>query len=145
MTFFRVIRGALALGVTFAAGAALGAEITVYKSASCGCCNAWIAHLERNGFEVKARNVVDVTPYKVRLGVTPELGSCHTAQIGGYTIEGHVPAADIKRLLKERPKVAGLAVPGMPEGSPGMEGPRPQRYEVLSFDARGETRVFARH
>jgi hypothetical protein len=145
MTFLRVIQGALALGATLAAGAALGAELTVYKSASCGCCNAWITHLERDGFKVKAHNVVDVTPHKVRLGVTPELGSCHTAQIEGYTIEGHVPAADIKRLLKERPKVAGLAVPGMPEGSPGMEGPRPQRYEVLSFDARGETRVFARH
>ncbi len=127
--------------------AGVGAEeVVVYKSPSCGCCKLWVDHLRANGFSVKARDVADIMPYKAANGVPPALGSCHTATVGGYTIEGHAPAGDIKRLLAERPKVAGLAVPGMPIGSPGMEqGAHKQRYEVLSFDRSGNTAVYARH
>lgn len=121
-------------------------EITVYKSPTCGCCNKWIDHLKQNGFEVKAHNVKDVVPYKIQSGVTPELASCHTAFVDGYTIEGHVPASDIKRLLRERPDVGGLAVPGMPIGSPGMEqGNHKDKYNVISFDKKGNKKVFASH
>jgi len=121
-------------------------EITVYKSPTCGCCTKWIDHLEQNGFKVKALNVKDVVPYKIQSGVTPELASCHTAFIDGYTIEGHVPANDIKRLLRERPKVDGLAVPGMPIGSPGMEqGNHKDKYNVISFDKKGNKKVFSSH
>jgi hypothetical protein len=128
-----------------AAGSAQAAEVIVYKSPTCGCCGKWMEHLRDNGFEVKSRDVENVTPYKIRYGVSPDLASCHTAVVEGYAIEGHVPASDIRRLLRERPKVKGLAVPGMPQGSPGMEGPNPQRYEVLTFDEQGNTKVFARH
>ncbi len=124
---------------------ALAAEITVYKSPTCGCCKEWVKHLQANGFTVVAKDVSDVEPYKDANGVPPKLASCHTARVNGYTIEGHVPAADIQRLLKEHPKVRGLAVPGMPVGSPGMEGPFTQRYEVLTFDQDGRTAVYARH
>jgi hypothetical protein len=121
-------------------------EVTVYKSPTCGCCNKWIEHLKKNGFKVEAHNVKDVKPYKIQNGVTPELSSCHTAIIDGYTIEGHVPASDIKRLLRERPKVDGLAVPGMPIGSPGMEqGNHKEKYNVISFDKKGNKKVFSSH
>jgi len=120
-------------------------EVVVYKSPTCGCCKQWIKHLEASGFSVQAKDVPNVGPYKLKHGVPPQLSSCHTATVGGYVIEGHVPAADIRRLLKERPKVVGLTVPGMPEGSPGMEGPHPQHYDVLTFDADGRIAVFARH
>ena len=120
-----------------------GPEITVYKSPTCGCCNKWVKHLEENGFEVKAKNVTDVIPYKIKYGVTPPLASCHTAVIDGYTIEGHVPASDIKRLLREKPAVQGLSVPQMPVGTPGMEqGSRKDPYQVISFDRDGRTGVF---
>ena len=106
----------------------------------------WIEHMQANGFTVKAQNVADIMPYKSANGVPLALGSCHTAKVDGYVIEGHVPAADIKRLLKERPKVLGLAVPGMPVGSPGMEqGAHKERYDVLTFDNAGNTSVYARH
>jgi hypothetical protein len=100
--------------------------------------------MSAHGFRVQSNDVSDVTTFKIRHGVPASLGSCHTAVIDGYVIEGHVPAADIKRLLEERPDVAGLAVPGMPSGSPGMSGP-PQRYNVVSFGRDGEIKVFARH
>ena len=119
-------------------------EVTVYKSPTCGCCKKWVDHLRANGFTVRANDVTDVDAYKTRYGVPAALGSCHTAVVGGYAIEGHVPADLIHRLLKEKPKVVGLAVPGMPMGSPGMEGPTAERYEVLSFTRDGTTRVFAR-
>ncbi len=124
---------------------AFAAEVTVYKSPTCGCCKEWVKHLQANGFAVIAKDVPDVAPYKQANGVPPTLGSCHTARVNGYTIEGHVPAADIQRLLKERPKVRGLAVPGMPVGSPGMEGTHKERYDVLTFDRNGRTSVYARH
>jgi hypothetical protein len=120
-------------------------EITVYKSATCGCCKKWVKHLRDNGFEVNAVNVKNVVPYKIKHGVTQPLASCHTALVDGYTIEGHVPAADIKRLLKEKPKIKGLAVPGMPMGTPGMEGPRKDAYDVVTFDAKGKTGVYSRY
>jgi hypothetical protein len=117
--------------------------ITVYKDPGCGCCKSWIEHLIKHGYRVDAKDTPDMTGIKRGLGVPDGLSACHTAVVNGYLIEGHVPAADIARLLKEKPKVAGLAVPGMPMGSPGMEGPRTQRYQVLSFDKTGKTKVFA--
>ncbi len=120
-------------------------EITVYKSPTCGCCSKWVEHLRGNGFEVKTTDLNDMGMIKSMSGVKPEYASCHTAKIDGYVIEGHVPASDIKRLLKERPAVTGLSAPGMPMGSPGMEGPRSDPYEVVTFDKQGETSVFSRH
>lgn len=117
--------------------------ITVYKDASCGCCKSWIEHLIKHGYRVDAKDSDEMTEIKRSLGVPEALTSCHTAVVNGYLIEGHVPAADIARLLKTKPKVAGLAVPGMPMGSPGMEGPRTEKYQVLSFDKAGKTKVFA--
>jgi hypothetical protein len=117
--------------------------ITVYKDASCGCCKSWVAHLIKHGYRVDAKDTPDMTEVKRALGVPDALTACHTAVVNGYLIEGHVPAAAIARLLKEKPKVAGLAVPGMPMGSPGMEGPRAQHYQVLSFDKAGKTKIFA--
>jgi hypothetical protein len=123
----------------------LGAPtMTVYKSPTCGCCSKWVDHVQKGGIAVIARDVDDVTPLKRDLGVPHQLWSCHTGVLEGYVIEGHVPATEIKRLLKERPRVIGLAVPGMPAGSPGMESPRPVRYDVIAFDKTGKTRVFAR-
>ncbi len=121
------------------------ADIMVYKSPTCGCCNGWVRHLQENGFNVKTKDLANVSPLKRELGVTPRLASCHTAVVDGYVVEGHVPAEDIKRLIKERPAVAGITVPGMPMGSPGMEGPRKDRYQVLTFDKAGKTAVFASH
>ncbi len=119
--------------------------ITVYKSPTCGCCTKWISHLEANGFKVNAIDTKDMYKVKKEAGLHPGLGSCHTGIVNGYTIEGHVPASDIKRLLAERPSVRGLAVPGMPMGSPGMEGPRKDRYSVLTFDDSGKTTIFSTH
>lgn len=119
--------------------------ITVYKDPNCGCCNDWVAHLIKHGFRVTGKNTAEMTEIKRGLGVPEDLDSCHTGVVNGYVIEGHVPAADIKRLLKAKPRVVGLAVPGMPMGSPGMEGPRVDRYDVLSFDKSGKTQVFAKH
>ena len=145
---FRPIH-AIAFLLALLAGAftvAQAAEVVVYKSPTCGCCNKWVDHLRENGFSVKTQDVADTGPYKVRAGITPALASCHTAFVDGYAIEGHVPADDIKRLLKERPKVQGLTVPGMPIGSPGMEqGSHKDKYEVLIFDKSGKTGVYSRH
>ncbi|HCU53027.1 MAG TPA: metal-binding protein [Gammaproteobacteria bacterium] len=125
---------------------AFATEVTVYKSPTCGCCKQWVTHMQANGFTVKAHDVADIVQYKTANGVPMMLGSCHTAIVGGYVIEGHVPASDIRRLLKERPPVRGLAVPGMPVGSPGMEqGAHQDRYNVLTFDKLGNTTVYARH
>ena len=121
------------------------AKILVYKSPTCGCCTAWVEHLKKSGFEVTTRDVADVAPIKARYGIPTRVASCHTGLVGGYAIEGHVPASDIQRLLSEKPKGVGLAVPGMPMGSPGMEGGRKDRYDVLLVEQGGATRVFARH
>jgi hypothetical protein len=125
---------------------ALAADITVYKSPTCGCCSKWIKHLEANGFTVEAHDRNDMPKVKRMFGVQPQYQSCHTAIVDGYLIEGHVPAGDIHRLLDSKPTaVKALAVPGMPMGSPGMEGHRSDRYEVLSINADGEANVFSRY
>ena len=136
----------LALALFVPAGGALAQAkpvIEVYKTATCGCCGEWVKHLRASGFEVRAHDVKEPAQYRQKFGVPDRLGSCHTAKVGGYAIEGHVPAGEIRRLLAERPRAKGLAVPTMPLGSPGMEGPRRDPYDVLLFDARGETKVFA--
>lgn len=117
----------------------------MFKTATCGCCAKWVDHLKANGFATTATNVEDVSVIKTKHNVPRAVHSCHTALVGGYVIEGHVPASDIKRLLKERPAISGIGVGGMPAGSPGMESPTPQRYDVLSFDKQGQTRVYSTH
>ena len=120
--------------------------VTVHKDKSCSCCEKWVTHMRASGFRVVVRDEADLDAVKDKLGVPGPLRSCHTALVGGYLIEGHVPASDVRRVVSTRPKIVGLAVPGMPTGTPGMEGPRgPERYEVLSFDARGKTAVYAKH
>ena len=136
----------IAFALVAAAGTAAAATLTVTKSPTCGCCGAWAERMRAAGFVVVTRIAADVTPTARRLGVPDRLRSCHTAEIGGYAIEGHVPAADIKRLLAEKPRAAGIAVPGMPMGSPGMEhGGHAERYETVLFDRAGNIRLFARH
>lgn len=117
--------------------------ILVYASPSCSCCHAWMDHLSANGFRVSKELVSDVTPLKRKYRVPEQLWSCHTAIVGGYTIEGHVPAAVIKNMLAAHPTFAGLAVAGMPSGAPGMEGGSTDRYEVIAFTPSGETTVYA--
>ena len=118
--------------------------ITVWKSASCGCCQRWVDYLQDEGFEVIAHNVEDVVSIKQKLGITnPAIYSCHTAKVGGYIIEGHVPASDIRRLLNEHPKLMGLTAPGMPQMSPGMFSIEPKGYDVLQFNAKQETSMFS--
>ena len=134
------------LALLACASSAAAATLAVTKTASCGCCAKWVEHMKKAGFTVTVRNVEDVTPTAKRLSVPAKLRSCHTAEIEGYAIEGHVPAADVKRLLKQRPKAAGIAVPGMVTGSPGMEhGDHKQPYKVILFDKAGNTKVFAYH
>ena len=118
--------------------------IKVYKTPTCGCCKDWVEHLKKNGFSVESVNMPDLSAVKTKYGVTPALQACHTAVVGNYVVEGHVPADLIKKMLTDRPKVAGLAVPGMPMGSPGMEGAFSQRYDIYTFDAKGKTTVYAR-
>lgn len=122
--------------------------MTVYKSASCGCCRQWVEHARSSGFTVRTVDTDDLNSVKREMGIPPALASCHTVVVGSYVVEGHVPADDVKRLLRERPKVRGLAVPGMPIGAPGMEqGPAAgyERYDVIAFETSGATRVFASH
>ena len=121
--------------------------VMVYKAPTCGCCEGWVEHLRENGWEVTVEDRNDIDQIKNLLGIPVQLRSCHTAEIGNYLVEGHVPASDIRRLLEEGPRVAGLSAPGMPIGSPGMEVPgrEPQPYDVLAFDGDGRTTVFASH
>lgn len=131
-----------------AAGASAGQvaeSLVVYKSPTCECCHRWVEHMRENGFRVVVHDVTDVAPVKEQHGITADLASCHTALVAGYVLEGHVPAADVRRLLRERPSVVGLAVPGMPAGSPGMEVGRIDRYDVLAPRRDGAPTVFARH
>lgn len=117
--------------------------VSVWKSPWCGCCGNWVKHMEHAGFSVEVTDVEDLDTVKKIAGIPEELQSCHTAKVGDYTIEGHVPAADIERLLREKPKIAGLAVPGMPSGSPGMENGQHDPYDVVTFTRQGETKVFS--
>jgi hypothetical protein len=119
-------------------------KVVVYKSPTCGCCGKWEDHLRASGFAVESKLTEAMNPKKAELGVPQELQSCHTAVVEGYVVEGHVPAASIKKLLKSMAKVKGIAVPGMPIGSPGMEGPNPEKYDVVSFGIDGKTTVFDR-
>ena len=114
-----------------------GPLVTVYKSPTCGCCGKWVEHLRQAGLQVEVRETGNLDAVKQRLGVSRKLGSCHTATVGGYIVEGHVPAAQVQRLLREKPPVAGIAVPGMPVGSPGMEGPGGKPYQVVSWRKGG--------
>ena len=122
--------------------------VEVWKDPNCGCCKDWVKHLEVNGFRVKVYDEGNTAARK-RLGLPDKLGSCHTAKVVHYVVEGHVPAADIQRLLREKPQALGLAVPGMPVGSPGMDGPeyggRKDRYDVLLVALNGSTRVYQRY
>ncbi|MCA8928979.1 MAG: DUF411 domain-containing protein [Alphaproteobacteria bacterium] len=133
----------MALGAPHAAAAA-GAEMHVFKSPWCGCCTKWVDHMRAAGFAVQVTPMEDLSPAKTHFGVAPDLEACHTAVVDGYVIEGHVPAADVQRLLSERPKAAGLAVPGMPAGSPGMEqGGASDPYTVVLFDRAGGRTAYA--
>jgi hypothetical protein len=145
----RSILGLLGAGVTAVLAsdrlaAAQRPEVTVYKDPSCGCCGGWVAHVKRAGFPVDVKDMPDLARIKSDLKVPADLQACHTARVGGYTVEGHVPAAALDRLLAERPDAWGLAVPGMPAGSPGMEGGAPERYDVVLVNRDGSRRTFKR-
>lgn len=120
-------------------------EVEIFKSTHCSCCGAWVKHMTDNGFTVNVHEVSDVPQERRKLGMPDRLGSCHSAHVGAYVIEGHVPAADVARLLKQNPKALGLAVPGMVPGSPGMETDKPLHYDTLLVLTDGSTRIFARH
>ena len=119
-------------------------QMTVYKSATCGCCKNWVEHMKANGFDVKAIDVEDIDKVKRDNGVPASAESCHTGIVNGYIVEGHVPADAVTKMLKEKPAIAGIAVPGMPMGSPGMEVPSGQKepYSILAFDKAGKTSVY---
>jgi hypothetical protein len=141
--------GVLVLAATVAgvgglamAAPAPGPEIVVYKSPSCGCCKKWVDHLQSAGFRVTVHDTSSLAGVMERYGVPHKLTACHTAVVDGYVVEGHVPADVILRLLKERPGIAGVAVPGMPAGAPGMESETPARYYILTFDKAGTTSVY---
>jgi hypothetical protein len=139
-----VVAGLVSLGGLVAAQRPATPTVEVFKSPTCGCCAIWVKHLAAHGFATKVTDVEDMTEVKAKYGVPGRLQSCHTAVVNGYVLEGHVPAADVHRLIKERPAVAGVAVPGMPIGSPGMEqGNVVQPYSVLAFTKQGQTSVFA--
>ena len=142
---FGVFSLVLAAGLTPAAQR--GAAVRVYKDPTCGCCALWVEHLKKAGFAATVTDVDDMTSIKAKYGVPAKVRSCHTALVDGYVLEGHVPAEDVQRLLKQRPAVVGIGVPGMPIGSRGMEvaGMRPQAYDALAFDKAGGTKVFASH
>jgi hypothetical protein len=137
----------LVAGAMLLSGTAMATDIMVYKTATCWCCKGWVQHLQASGFHVIAKDLdqAHLDQVKVEHHITPRMASCHTAVVAGYVIEGHVPARDIKRLLSEKPKIAGLAVPGMPSSAPGMDMDHAP-YNVIAIDAAGNPlRVFARH
>ncbi|MDA1090699.1 MAG: DUF411 domain-containing protein [Proteobacteria bacterium] len=133
-----------AIALTTRAAPAQSADIVVYKSPTCDCCKNWVAHMQRNGHSVKTQNLDDLDMIKKMAGVPEPLQSCHTAMVDGYVVEGHVPAKDVERLLTERPKARGIAVPGMPAGSPGMGG-QAEPYNVMLFQPDGSSSVYARY
>jgi hypothetical protein len=139
-------RFAITVALMLAGTAANAASMTVMKSPTCGCCSKWVEHVRADGFDVKVVNVDDIMAVKAKAGIPQKMASCHTTMVGGYVIEGHVPASDIKKLLAQKPKAKGIAVPGMPIGSPGMEhGDHRQPYQTLLIKADGSTSIFARH
>ena len=142
-----LLYAAAVCGCSRASDTAGNPRVTVFKNESCGCCKLWVAHLETAGFVAEVHDIDDLGPIKDRVGVPVGLGSCHTAEVGGYFIEGHVPAEDIRRLLRDKPDAKGLTVPGMPVGSPGMEVPSQeiQPYDVLLVAKDGTTSIYAHH
>jgi hypothetical protein len=142
----KLVQREFALALLIAAGAkAATPEMTVFKNKTCGCCGKWVEHVRLHGFKVTVDEAQTSAGYQRRFGVPEELRSCHTAIVNGYTIEGHVPAAAIQSLLKEKLKSMGLAVPGMPAGSPGMEGPRRDDYTVVLFDEVGKVSSYRKY
>ena len=137
-------RFSLAISLCGIMSYAAATKVEVYKSPTCKCCGKWVDHMRANGFTVETRNVGNREARK-RAGISPSLGSCHTSLVEGYVIEGHVPASDIKRFLSERPNAIGLAAPGMPKGSPGMESSRSAPYNVLLINKEGNVSVYSRH
>jgi hypothetical protein len=153
MTRRSALRGLVVAGGSLLSSAWLSAQaaakkpqVTVYKSETCGCCGNWVEHMKTAGFEVKAINVADIDQVKKTYGVPASASSCHTALVDGYVLEGHVPADAVQRMLREKPKFAGLAVPGMPMGSPGMDVPGGHKdpYAIMSFDKAGAVAVYER-
>ena len=139
-----ILRLSASVAILTMAQSAAAATLLVTKTAYCGCCKHWVEHMKKAGFDVQVKEVADVAPTRARLGVPDAMRSCHTSEIGGYAIEGHVPAADVKRLLAMKPKAVGIAVPGMVMGSPGMDhGDHKEPYQVILFDKAGKTKVFA--
>ena len=142
---FSTFLAVLMLGASGALHAQTPTTVDIYKSPYCGCCGKWAEYMQKNGFRIVTHEVENVPVKRKSLGMPDRLGSCHTAKVGNYLLEGHVPAADVRRLLKEKPKALGLAVPGMPPGSPGMDVPNSPAYETLLVSQDGSTRVFAKH
>ena len=138
------LAGAFALGQPFGVLAAPPKDrVTVWKTPTCGCCSEWVSHLRSNGFDVVTHDVNDTAPTRQKLGLAEKFGSCHTGLLGSYLLEGHVPAREMRRLLREKPRALGLAVPGMPTGSPGMEmGTTRDAYDVLLILRDGNSRVY---
>jgi hypothetical protein len=146
--FFAALSTALLMLASLSLSAAevtIGKPMTVYKSPTCACCAKWVDYLRRDGFDVRVVDGANMSTVKQYHGVTPGLASCHTAVIDGYVIEGHVPSADIRRLLRQRPAVLGLTAPGMPQFSPGMRSETPRGYDVLSFNKDGTLNVYSRY
>lgn len=135
----------LLLSASLAFGQQSTRTVDMYENPSCPCCKNWAAYMRENGYTVHTHYVNDIDASRRKLGMPQKYGSCHTAVIDGYLIEGHVPVSDIRKLLAEKPKVIGLAVPGMVTGSPGMEGPNPQHYDTLVIQQDGSSKIFARH
>ncbi|MEO8443870.1 MAG: DUF411 domain-containing protein, partial [Gammaproteobacteria bacterium] len=148
MKFSRITRGfLLALLLVAAPGfaaepAAMQPVVKVWKTPTCGCCGKWVKHLQASGFRVEVTDLPSVDGVRAANGVPARLSACHTAVVGGYVIEGHVPASDVRRLLAEKPGILGLSAPGMPAGSPGMDVPGSPAYDVISFDKDGRTAVY---
>lgn len=141
-----IVAAAFAPGVTQPTQAPARVQVTVFKDPNCGCCADWVEHLREHAFTVVSKDTAHVAGVKQTGRVPERLYSCHTAFVNGYVVEGHVPAADIKRMLKEKPRIAGIAVAGMPVGSPGMEvGSRKDPYDVVAFTREGRTSIYARH
>lgn len=134
------LAGLVAANVAFAKDV-----VEVYKSPYCGCCTHWVEYMKRNGFEVKVTDVDNVDAARQKLGMPQKYGACHTAKVGGYLVEGHVPVEDVRKLLAQKPKALGIAVPAMPPGSPGMPSDKPVPYDTLLVHNDGSSKVFARH
>ncbi len=145
-TLLLVLLASVSFGAFAQSREPVGPEVVVYKMANCSCCKLWVEHLRKSGFSVLVHDVRDLKPIRQRVGIPARLEACHTAEVGGYFVEGHVPAEDIKRLLRERPVAKGLTTPGMPAGSPGMEvSGKVKPYEVLLVAKDGRSSVFSRH